>query len=204
MIIENKELKTTGKKTKKRFINFGLKESFEDGIVTVIHQEQFNQLKKEYHELKENIEKSVDNEELAKLEKQIEDLQEENQKLKEKVESIESEKESLEEKVAAKSEIIEEIKIPYEKRINDLKEEKDERINDLKEDKEIIQSELKEINEKNISLKLALNDIIHEYNKIKNRSSLKRIFNSETIEITEYKKLVDNKPTYILDTKEEE
>lgn len=193
MIIENKELKTTGKKTKKRFINFGLKESFEDGIVTVIHQEQFNQLKKEYQELKENVENTVDNEELAKLEKQIEDLQEENQKLKEKVESIESEKESLEEKVAAKSEIIEEIKVPY-----------DERINDLKEDKTILQSEIKDINEKNISLKLALNDIIHEYNKIKNRSIIGRIFNSETIEVTEYKKLVENKPKYILDTKEEE
>ncbi len=191
-ILENKELKTNSQKKRLLFVNNSDEAYFTNGTVTLIHQEQFNQLKKEYHELKENVEDIVDNEELAKLEKQIKDLQEENQKLKEKIESIESEKYSLEEKVGAKSEIIEEIKFPY-----------DERINDLKEDKTILQSEIKDINEKNISLKLALNDIIHEYNKIKNRSLIGRIFNSETIEITEYKKLVENKPTYILDTKEE-
>lgn len=191
-ILENKELKTNSQKKRLLFVNNSDEAYFTNGTVTLIHQEQFNQLKKEYHELKENVEDIIDNEELAKLEKQIKDLQEENQKLKEKIESIESEKYSLEEKVGAKSEIIEEIKFPY-----------DERINDLKEDKTILQSEIKDINEKNISLKLALNDIIHEYNKIKNRSLIGRIFNSETIEITEYKKLVENKPTYILDTKEE-
>ena len=187
-----RNLKPIAKKKRLLFVNNSDEAYFTNGTVTLIHQEQFNQLKKEYHELKENVEDIVDNEELAKLEKQIKDLQEENQKLKEKIESIESEKYSLEEKVGAKSEIIEEIKFPY-----------DERINDLKEDKTILQSEIKDINEKNISLKLALNDIIHEYNKIKNRSLIGRIFNSETIEITEYKKLVENKPTYILDTKEE-
>lgn len=201
MIIENKELKTTGNKTKKRFINFGLKESFEDGIVTVIHQEQFNQLKKEYHELKENVENSIDNEELAKLEKQIQDLQEENQKLKEKVDSIESENESLKDKVAAKSDILEEIKQSNNERINDLKEDKE----NLKEEIGSYKSEVTDLNEKNTSLKLALNNIIHEYDKMKNRSIIGRIFNSETIEITEYQKLVENKPVYTaIDTNLEE
>lgn len=201
MIIENKELKTYGNKNKKRFINFALKESFPDGIVTVIHQEQFNQLKEEFKELKENDENSIDKEEILKLQNQIKDLQEENQELKEKVDSIESENESLKEKVAAKSDMFEEIKQSNNERINDLKEDK----NKLETKLSSYESEVSDLNEKNTSLKLALNNIIHEYNKIKNRSIVGRILNSETIEVTEYKKLVENKPVYTpIDTTLEE
>ena len=201
MIIENKELKTTGKKTKKRFINFGLKEPFEDGTVTVIHQEQFNQLKEEYHELKENVENSIGNEEIIKLEDKIKELQEENLNLKEELKNTKSENESLIDKVAAKSDILEELKQSNNERILDLKEvitKKEEEANSYK-------SEVSDLTEKNISLKIALNDILHEYNKMKNRSLIGRILNSETIEITEYKKLVDNKPVYTpIDTNLEE
>jgi len=201
MIIQNKELKTTGKKTKKRFINFGLKEPFEDGTVTVIHQEQFNQLKEEYHELKENVENSIGNEEIIKLEDKIKELQEENLNLKEELKNTKSENESLIDKVAAKSDILEELKQSNNERILDLKEvitKKEEEVNSYK-------SEVSDLTEKNISLKIALNDILHEYNKMKNRSLIGRILNSETIEITEYKKLVDNKPVYTpIDTNLEE
>ncbi len=201
MIIQNKELKTTGKKTKKRFINFGLKEPFEDGTVTVIHQEQFNQLKEEYHELKENVENSIGNEEIIKLEDKIKELQEENLNLKEELKNTKSENESLIDKVAAKSDILEELKQSNNERILDLKEvitKKEEEANSYK-------SEVSDLTEKNISLKIALNDILHEYNKMKNRSLIGRILNSETIEITEYKKLVDNKPVYTpIDTNLEE
>jgi len=201
MIIQNKELKTTGKKTKKRFINFGLKEPFEDGTVTVIHQEQFNQLKEEYHELKENVENSIGNEEIIKLEDKIKELQEENLNLKEELKNTKSENESLIDKVAAKSDILEELKQSNNERILDLKEvitKKEEEVNSYK-------SEVSDLTEKNISLKISLNDILHEYNKMKNRSLIGRILNSETIEITEYKKLVDNKPVYTpIDTNLEE
>ena len=122
MIIENKELKTTGNKTKKRFINFGLKEEFHDGIVTVIHQEQFNQLKEEFKELKENVENVVDNEELVKLEDHVQKLQEENQELKDKIALLENENGSLSDKLAAKEDMFEEIKETNNERINDLKE----------------------------------------------------------------------------------
>ena len=201
MIIQNKELKTTGKKTKKRFINFGLKEPFEDGTVTVIHQEQFNQLKEEYHELKENVENSIGNEEIIKLEDKIKELQEENLNLKEELKNTKSENESLIDKVAAKSDILEELKQSNNERILDLKEV----INKKEEEANSYKSEVSDLTEKNISLKIALNDILHEYNKMKNRSLIGRILNSETIEITEYKKLVDNKPVYTpIDTNLEE
>ena len=64
MIVE-KTLKTTGTKQKKRYISFGLKEDFEDGLVIVQHKEEYYKQQEEYQ-----------------------NLQEENQRLKEELDSI--------------------------------------------------------------------------------------------------------------------
>ena len=112
MIIE-KTLKTTGTKQKKRYISFGLKEDFEDGLVIVQHKEEYylqqeaykklqeenTKLKKELNSLNEDkpkennvslIEelKSQKKEEINYLKGLIEDYKNDNKELQEKVQTL--------------------------------------------------------------------------------------------------------------------
>ena len=214
MIIENKHLKTTGTKTKKRFINFGLKEAFEDGEVTVIHQEQFNQLKEEFKQLKENNQNPITKADIEELENQIEELQKENQELKNNNETLEKEKEETLFKLdlALKNETVEQLNIQNDKRINDLKEV----LNKKEEEVKSYKNEVADKEAENKSLSVALTNIItkyegliSDYESIKNRNFLERIMNSNTKEIaieevSDYKKLVEKKPVYTIETKLDE
>ena len=215
MIIENKELKTTGNKTKKRFINFGLKEPFEDGTVTVIHQEQFNQLKEEFKQLKENDENPITEEDIHGLEGKIEGLQEENQKLKTDNEKLEKEIEETLFKLdlALQNETVKELNLQNDKRINDIKEVLDKKEEEAKSYKDEVAEKEEEIK----SLSVALTNIItkyenllSDYESVKNRNFLERLMNSNIKEIaidevSDYKKLIEKKPVYTaIDTNLEE
>lgn len=207
MITENKELKTYGNKNKKRFINFALKEPFTDGIVTVIHQEQFNQLKKEFKQLKENDENPITEEDINELEGKIEGLQEENQKLKTDNEKLEKEIEETLFKLdlALNNETVKELNLQNDKRINDIKEVLDKKEEEAKSYKDEVAEKEEEIK----SLSVALTNIItkyenllSDYQSVKNRNFLERLMNSNVKEIaidevSDYKKLIEKKPVYI-------
>ena len=80
-ILENKELKTNTQKRRFIAINNTTESSFTNGLVTIIHQEQFNQLKKEHQELLELNENPITKEDLQELEEQLQVLQEEKNQL---------------------------------------------------------------------------------------------------------------------------
>ena len=73
-ILENKELKTNSQKRRFISINNSSDSYFSNGIVTIIHQEQFNQLKEEFKQLEENVENPITEDDLQSLENQIEEL----------------------------------------------------------------------------------------------------------------------------------
>lgn len=227
-IIENKELKTNSQKKRFIYLNNSDEAYFTNGTVTLIHQEQFNQLKKEYQELKELNKNPIKKEEIDELEKQINLLQEEKNKLEETISSLEEENKNLtlELKVASKSDILEEMKVPYNERIIDLKEQinkKEEevasyksKLNDLEEEnqnkikllQEENQKENKKLDSEITSLKVALGIVlskyekaIEDYNILKNRSFFSRLLNTNKKEIaieeiSEYKELLESKRTY--------
>ena len=248
-ILENKELKTNSQKKRLLFVNNSDEAYFTNGTVTLIHQEQFNQLKKEYHELKQNVQNPIKEEDIEELEEQIQLLQEEKNKLEETIFSLEEENKnlSLELKVASKSDIVERLESNNKERIIDLKEviskiEEEvnsykSKVNDLEEkNKKLIeanQSEINSIKEENqnqinliheenynetkkltseiTSLKVALGvvltkyeNVIEEYDNLKNRSFLDRLRNKNKKElsieeVSEYKELIEatTKRTYI-------
>ena len=70
-ILENKELKTNTQKRRFIAINNTSESSFTNGLVTIIHQEQFNQLKKEHQELLELNENPITKEDLQELENKL-------------------------------------------------------------------------------------------------------------------------------------
>ena len=213
MIVENKNLITTGNKNKKRYINFGLKEPFEDGIVTVIHQEQFNQLKKEFKQLKENDENPITEEDIKALEEKIEGLQKENQELKITNEEISEELERTSDKLelALNNDTVKQLNLQNDKRINDLKEVIDKKELEVKSYKDEVAEKEKEIKSLSVALTTIITNyenLISDYESIKNRNILERLMNSNIKEIaieevSDYKKLIEKKPVYI-DTKLED
>ena len=197
MIIENKELKTTGKKTKKRFINFGLKEPFEDGTVTVIHQEQFNQLKKEFKQLEENVENPITEEDIQSLENKIEGLQKENQELKTINEEISEElkDKSIKLELALNNKQFEEASLSKDKTISILEEDK-KKLEGKVEAYEHELAAIDELKDEIHSLKLALGIVLSKYEALKNRSLIGRLLNSNVEETDEYKRLIEDRPVY--------
>lgn len=197
MIIENKELKTTGKKTKKRFINFGLKEPFEDGTVTVIHQEQFNQLKKEFKQLEENVENPITEEDIQSLENKIEGLQKENQELKTINEEISEElkDKSIKLELALNNKQFEEASLSKDKTISILEEDK-KKLEGKVEAYEHELAAIDELKDEIHSLKLALGIVLSKYEALKNRSLIGRLLNSNVEETDKYKRLIEDRPVY--------
>lgn len=245
-IIENKELKTNSQKKRFIYLNNSDESYFTNGTVTLIHQEQFNQFKKEYEELKQNVQNPINEEDIKELENQIQLLQEEKKQLEETIISLEEENKNLtlELKVASKSDMLERLELKNNERITDLKElisKKEEevisyksKVTDLEEENkklvETKQSELDSLKEENqnqinllqkeneeegrkltseiTSLKVALGivlskyeNVIDEYNLLKNRSFFSRLMNNNKKEIaiediSEYKKLLESKKTY--------
>ena len=230
-ILENKELKTNTQKRRFIAINNTSESSFTNGLVTIIHQEQFNQLKEEFKQLEENVENPITEDDLQSLENQIEGLQKENQELKTINEEISEElkDKSIKLELALNNKQFEEASSSKDKTISILEEDKkklegkveayehevtvlDEEIKKLKEDNQSAIDELKEEKSKIIedsseeihSLKLALAKTITEYEHLKNRSFFQRLRNKNTVELSNYNKLIEKKPVYTIETKLDE
>lgn len=233
-ILENKELKTNSQKRRFISINNSSDSYFSNGIVTIIHQEQFNQLKEEFKQLEENVENPITEDDLQSLENQIEGLQKENQELKTINEEISEElkDKSIKLELALNNKQFEEASSSKDKTISILEEDKkklegkveayehevtvlDEEIKKLKEDNQSAIDELKEEKSKIIedssdeihSLKLALGIVLSKYESLKNRSLIGRLLNKDTEILDKYEKLVESKETYVpevIPTKKEE
>lgn len=104
-MITEKILKTTNGKTKKRYIHFGLKESFQDGEVIVQHKEDYLIQKEKYQNLKE-----------------------ENQKLKSELQKLKESNNTHESKS-----LLEEIKLQKKEEVTYLKETIDKKDDLIKE-----------------------------------------------------------------------
>lgn len=180
-ILQNKELKTNSQKKRLLFVNNSDEAYFTNGTVTLIHQEQFNQLKKEYHELKQNVQNPIKEEDIEELEEQIQLLQEEKNKLEETIFTLEEENKnlSLELKVASKSDILEKIESKNNERIIDLKEaiaklEEEvasykSKVNDLEEEnKNLVEKNQSEINSLKEENQNQIN-LLQEENKNENK-----------------------------------
>jgi len=230
-ILENKELKTNSQKRRFISINNTTDSFFSNGLVTIIHQEQFNQLKEEYNSLKANDENPITEDDLQQLQEQIQQLKEENHELKSNNEELAEElKETsfkldlainnneLEEVTSSKDETISILKedkakiesevasykdkaAALEEEINSLKDEHQININQIhKENKE----ETKKLSDEITTLKVALAKAITEYEHLKNRSFFQRLRNKNTVELSNYNKLIENKPVYTIETKLDE
>ena len=205
-ILENKELKTNTQKRRFISINNGTDSYFSNGMVTIIHQEQFNQLKEEFKQLKEKDENPITEEDIQSLENQIEELKKENQELKVTNEEISEElkDKSFKLDLALNNETVKQINLQNDKRINDLKEvisKKEEEVQSYKEENKSLGIALTTIITK-------YEDLIADFEVIKNRNFLERLMNSnikeiDIEEVSDYKKLIEKKPVYI-DTKLED
>ena len=124
-ILENKELKTNTQKRRFIAINNTSESSFTNGLVTIIHQEQFNQLKKEHQELLELNENPITKEDLQELENKIQLLQEEKNQLEKINEELSEEKEKLSDKLelALNNNTVKELKEEFNERKNEYKEQ---------------------------------------------------------------------------------
>lgn len=191
-ILENKTLKTNTQGRRLISVNkTGTDKTFPNGKVTLIQQEEFNQIKKEFKQLKELEENPITKEDIDKLEKNIQDLQEENQELKLTNEKLTEElkETSFNLELALNNETIKEINNQNEKRINDFKAMNEEN-----------KKEISTLTSENTALKIALTKTLSEYEHLINRSLLSRIINkekSELDEMNEYKKLVESKEKYV-------
>ena len=223
-ILENKELKTNTQKRRFISINNGTDSYFSNGMVTIIHQEQFNQLKEEYKQLKGNVENPITEEDIQSLENQIEELKKENQELKVTNEEISEELERTSDKLelALNNKQFEEASSSKNKTISILEEDKkklegkleayESKVADLDEEIQLLktnnQSAIDELKEENRklkedsseeihSLKLALGIVLSKYDNLKNRSLIGRLLNKDTEVLDKYEKLVESKETYV-------
>ena len=205
-ILENKELKTNTQKKRYIYVNKKSDKYFTNGLVTIIHQEQFNQLKKEYNELKELNENPITKEDFQKLELQIQQLQEENQELQITNEKLTEEltETSFKLELAVNNKTLEELTSSKNETISILKEDKlklEEKVDSYKS--EIVNHDEKNKNKistltsENTALKIALTKTISEYEHLINRSLINRILNEGTVELSDYKKLVESKEKYV-------
>ena len=191
-ILENKELKTNTQKRRFIAINNTSESSFTNGLVTIIHQEQFNQLKKEHQELLELNENPITKEDLQELENKIQLLQEEKNQLEKDNEKLSEEKEKLSDKLelALNNNTVKELKEEFNERKNEYKEQ----LNQKEEKIASYESKIDKIKEENEALKIALTKTLTEYEHLKNRSLIDRLINKDTVELSNYKKLAN--PVY--------
>lgn len=212
LIIENKELKANTQNKRFIYVNNTSESSFPNGLVTLINQEQFNQFKKEFNELKELHQNPITKEDLQLLEDKVQQLQEEKNQLEKDNEEL---TESLEEasfklELALNNKQFEETTSSKDKTISILEEDKtkleekisfyESKVNDLEEEnKKLVeknQSTKDSLKEENHDLRLALGIVLSKYDILKNRSFIGRILNNDTEKLDEYRKLTKNIETY--------